>query len=346
MIEVISDRRRQNGRAFPFGAIDMKKRQFTAAVSALLGATLLISSCSSGSAANFSANWHANTAINTVVEGTSETLVYNVTQNVETATNSTYSVHYSGGTYTAALTTEQRDGKLLYRYHTELSISVQYLFDGQYSEPKTDKITSTVYFRSIQEGLAPVSSTKEVESRSPSGLSPASLDSAYRDYHYSIQTDYNEDGTAATSVYTDLSTESGDTQTTEFSIGDGYSYIDNEELLFALRGISYASAQQFQVYNASVRRVQNVRVSPSSSDSDEFEFSLGGQTSARAIEYYPLSISISESNPGATQTAWYAATTSASNNVYRNVMLRLETPISYNLGSLVYELQSAEFATT
>lgn len=134
--------------------------------------------------------------------------------------------------------------------------------------------------------------------------------------------------------------------TTEFSIGDGYSYIDNEELLFALRGISYASAQQFQVYNASVRRVQNVRVSPSSSDSDEFEFSLGGQTSARAIEYYPLSISISESNPGATQTAWYAATTSASNNVYRNVMLRLETPISYNLGSLVYELQSAEFATT
>ncbi len=345
MIEVISDRRRQNGRAFPFGAIDMKKRQFTAAVSALLGATLLISSCSSGSAASFSANWHANTAINTVVEGTSETLVYNVTQNVETATNSTYSVHYSGGTYTAALTTEQRDGKLLYRYHTELSISVQYLFDGQYSEPKTDKITSTVYFRSIQEGLAPVSSTKEVESRSPSGLSPASLDSAYRDYHYSIQTDYNEDGTAATSVYTDLSTESGDTQTTEFSIGDGYSYIDNEELLFALRGISYASAQQFQVYNASVRRVQNVRVSPSAVKGGTFEFLLSGQPHSNSTDYYSLSISISESNPGATQTAWYAAT-NAANNVYRNVMLRLETPISYNLGSLVYELQSAEFATT
>ncbi len=344
MIEVISDRRRQNGRAFPFGAIDMKKRQFTAAVSALLGATLLISSCSSGSAANFSANWHAG-IVNTVVEGTSETLVYNVTQNVETATNSTYSVHYSGGTYTTSLTTEQRDNKLLYRYHTELSISVQYLFDGQYSEPKTDKVTSTVYFRGVQEGLRPVSSTKEVESRSPSGLSPASLDSAYRDYHYSIQTDYNEDCTAATSVYTDLSTESGDTQTTEFSIGDGYSYIDNEELLFALRGISYASAQQFQVYNASVRRVQNVRVSPSAVKGGTFEFLLSGQPHSNSTDYYSLSISISESNPGATQTAWYAAT-NAANNFYRNVMLRLETPISYNLGSLVYELQSAEFATT
>ena len=35
---------------------------------------------------------------------------------------------------------------------------------------------------------------------------------------------------------------------------------------------------------------------------------------------------------------------SLTNNVYRNVMLRLETPLSYNLGTLVYTLKTAQFS--
>ena len=66
---------------------------------------------------------------------------------------------------------------------------------------------------------------------------------------------------------------------------------------------------------------------------------MNGKEGKKAIEYYPVSISIVDEYPGATQTAWYAKPSDkSSSNTYRNVLLRLETPIFYNLGTLVYEL--------
>lgn len=321
----------------------MKKGQFTTAICTLLGSAFLLSSCSGGSSTSFSSNWCANTAINTVVEGTSETLTYDVALDLDSAANDAYSVHYSNGVYTTALSTELKNGELLYRYHTELNISVQYLFDGQYSEIKADKVITTVYFKSTQVGLQPVSSSKEVESRSPAVLTPTSLETCYTDYHFTLETEYLDNCTKGTCVYTDLTKETPAETSSEFSIGDDYSYIDNEQLLFAVRCMSLSSSQQVQSYSASVNGIQTVRISPSSAESEEFEFAINGETSKRAIEYYPASIVISASNPGATQKVWIAKTTSATNNVYRNVMLRLETPISYNLGTLVYTLKSANF---
>lgn len=321
----------------------MKKRQLTTAICALLGSAFLLSSCSGGSSTSFSSNWCANTAINTVVEGTSETLTYDVALDPDSAGNDAYSVHYSNGTYTTSLSAEQKNGELLYRYHTELNISVQYLFDGQYSEIKADKVITTVYFMSTKVGLQPVSSSKEVESRSPAVLTPTSLETCYTDYHFTVETEYQDNCTKGTCVYTDLTKEEAAETSSDFSIGDDYSYIDNEQLLFAVRCMSLSSSQQIQSYNASINGVQTVRISASDSESDEFEFAINGTNSKRAIEYYPASVVISASNPGATQTAWIAKTTSATNNVNRNVMLRLQTPISYNLGTLVYTLKSANF---
>ena len=148
-------------------------------------------------------------------------------------------------------------------------------------------------------------------------------------------------------AYTDLTAEKPSPRTSNFSIETGgNSYIDNEEILFALRGVTYDSAKSFQVYNASVDRVQTVRATPSESDSDSFDFSIGGEEGAHSITYYPVSIGIAEEQSGGTQTAWYAGTTDTRRNTYRNVMLRLETPLAYSLGTLVYELQSAEFTDT
>lgn len=320
------------------------KKKLTAAA-ALLGAAMLFSACSSGSATSFTANWYSNTASNAALPGTSETLVYKVTQNTENSTNGDFTVLYSNGTYTTTLSVEQKNNDNLYCYRTELNITVQYLVNGETTQPKEDKVSSEVYFRSTQSGLLPVSSFKEVVSRSPAGMNPSSAETAYRDYHFSISATYDEDCSSGIAVYTDLTSEEtkADAETTKFSIEDGDSYLDNEELLFALRGISYSSAKQFQVYNASVRRVQTVRATPSEEKSDEFRFTMNGEERNAPISYYPVSIAISENQGGGTQTAWYAKTTDLSRNVYRNVMLRLETPLSYNLGSLVYELQSADF---
>ena len=329
------------------GAFPMKKRQFAAAISSALCAALLLSSCSSGSATSFSSNWYSDTTLNTAIAGTTETLVYRVGLEPDSGANSAYSVMYSDGTYTATLTVESVNGENLYCYRTSLEISNQYYFGDEVSDVKADKVTSEVYFRSTQAGLRPVSSFKEVESRSPALLTPESLNSCYIDYHFSVQIEYEPDGSAGKSTYTDLTAEEPSPRTSDFSIETGdNSYIDNEEILFALRGVTYDSAKSFQVYNASVDRVQTVRATPSESDSDSFDFSIGGEEGAHSITYYPVSIGIAEEQSGGTQTAWYAGTTDTRRNTYRNVMLRLETPLAYSLGTLVYELQSAEFANT
>ena len=48
--------------------------------------------------------------------------------------------------------------------------------------------------------------------------------------------------------------------------------------------------------------------------------------------------------PGTSQTVWVAKTTDAQKNSHRNAILRIETPLYYSMGSLVYELKDATFA--
>lgn len=323
----------------------MKKKKLLILTSAALSAAFL-TSCSSGSSTNFSANWYANTAINTVIEGTKETLSYSISMKEE-PTSSTFAVYYTKGSYTTTLTSVKENDELVYSYQTEMTISVQFAVNGEYSdEVFTDSVTSTVLFKNTQTGLQPIRSEKYVESHSPASMAPSSLATAYNHYKYSVVTEYKDNCTNGTSVFTDLKTEGGAQTSTDFSISDKYSYIDNEELAFAIRGISLTASQQLQVYNASTKAVQVVKITPSEAASDLFSFTMNGtELSNRAIDYYPVSIAISAVNPGATQTAWYAKTVDTAANTYRNVLLRLETPLSYNLGTLVYELESADFAT-
>ena len=67
------------------------------------------------------------------------------------------------------------------------------------------------------------------------------------------------------------------------------------------------------------------------------------EKSQHTITYRPVSIVLDEKNPGGTQTAWIAKTNDTTNNKYRNVMLRLDTPLSYSLGTLQYTLISATY---
>ena len=79
---------------------------------------------------------------------------------------------------------------------------------------------------------------------------------------------------------------------------------------------------------------------------DDFTFQQNGTETSTAIQFYPVSIALDEKNSGQTQTAWVAKTTNPSNNRYRNVVLRLEAPLSYGMGSLIYTLKSANFSNS
>ena len=89
-----------------------------------------------------------------------------------------------------------------------------------------------------------------------------------------------------------------------------------------------------------VKKMQKIDFTFQTEASAEFSYKLKGQSAKATIAYRPVNISIDDSNPGATQTAWIASTTNAQNNTHRNVMLKLITPLSYSLGNLVYELVS------
>lgn len=325
----------------------MNKKNLYAALA--LACCLPFAACSQAQPTSFTANWRKNTvdALDTVNLSGTETAVYNVT--FESGENSSYSVDYpDGGTYTTRLSS--KDGN--YLYETELKIGVRFTYEGE-SENFNDFVCSSVIFESTQKGLRPVRSVKTSASHVPASASPTSLngaDACYAAYFTRVTTDYSA-YTCTTEYFTDetfeVAHESVKTQTRSFEVDDKYSLIDNEELLLAVRGIEGTSAKTVYVYNTSAGKLQKVQISQSSKASTDFDFTIVGResegTTQKGVSYVPFTLSISDANPGSSQTLWVAETTDVLNNAYRNVILRMETPVSFNLGTLIYELKSVEF---
>lgn len=328
--------------------LKMKTKRAFSLFSLAIVTSFALVGCGSESSTNFSSGWYKNTAIGTAELSTNETLVYSVALKDGSNTNDTYAADYSNGKYTTTLTAENRDGEHVYRLESKLTIDVQYSFKNKPDETVYhDEVTSTVLFRNSGSALQPISSEKTVKSASPYTLTPSSLAQCMAEYHYSVTTEYN--GKKGVCTYQDL-TENTDGSLPSpvkksFTAGGDYSYVDNEQLLFAIRCMGLGSSDKLRTFNASTQTVQTINVSPSKKATDEFTFTMNKETEkkVRPIEYYPTDISISSSTPGATQTAWFAKTTDVNNNLYRNVMLKLETPLSFGLGTLVYTLTEADF---
>lgn len=321
--------------------------------------TTLLSACSSVSQKlQFSPNWTQNTLGNTGVITEEEVLTYEVTFEDETSLNEEYfSVIYCPNTSGSYVTTLQPNSEADgYTYSTALTIEVQFEMPDGTKELFTDSVTTTTVFKSTANSLQPVRSEKTVVSHTPRNASATELKDTYIAYDYTVVTEYNADCTGGTITYTDrgetlISAEQYPaTKTSTFEIDrEKYTYLDNEQLLFALRGLSstvLASQRTLNVYDASTASVQGVNIKPSTADSEKFSFSINGTPLAAdtVIDYIPVSISLNAENAGAPITAWYAKTTDPSNNTYRNVMLMMQTDVSYNIGSLRYDLKSAKFA--
>ena len=146
-------------------------------------------------------------------------------------------------------------------------------------------------------------------------------------------------------MITDLTNNASTTQT--FEIDEKYTYLDNEQLLFALRGLDQKSSPSFYVYAPFSNKVQTIYARFDALTTGEtFSFNTEdgkGADTLRAISYYPVTLGIDEKNSGSTQTVWLAERTNASNNEYRNVILSMKVTLAYNVGTLHYSLQSADF---
>lgn len=350
----------------------MKKRFAAAAV--LLAGTLAFAACSSRVALTMNRNWNENTA--SAYGNFYEQLVYDVRYQRED-TSSLNGLYYADveGTYTVTVrsydyynaeTKVQADRAYELTSVLEVSASVVngegetvYAFGGDTDAP-ADKIETVVYFRDIDEEMRPLESRVKTYSHTPGQNNDIAV------YSYESAVVYSANGKSASVTVTDLSDEIEEiTEDTtgayaasfkdrSYSLSDlteDYSCLDNAQLLFAARGITFADGDSHTftaVSPAGGRR--NVTMTCSEVLTSNYSFTLDGQAVAEEEAGKPISTNVvtfalaggGATGLGVTHTVHYAARSSnPSANTYRNLPLRIESPVAYSMGSFVYVLESA-----
>lgn len=334
------------------------KKKIVSLTAMLLSAALLSACTNTSQKVVFSDYWTADANVPAYADSVTESLEYDVSYEASSGLGA-YTLHYANGKYVTDLTTEkytdENGERYIYVYETNLTIDVTYQLGSETKEFK-DKVYSLVKFEKAANSLRPISSHKEIVCASPNNTSGAkTLSDCYTEYDCVVDTTYNaalDNGNSKIEYYktTEEGRELNGNSDHSFEIDTSkINYLDNEQLLFALRGInpSSSTSPSFLVYAPFVNKVQEIKTSFSTKTGEEFSFTKNGTAVKSTINYYPVSLSINDKNPGSTQTAWIAQKTELSestNNVYRNVMLRLETPIAYSYGTLIYTLKSATFS--
>lgn len=314
----------------------MKKKTIISLVCALVCAASL-TACSTDTSVSFSFRWNSN-GNNEVLPNTYEHYEYAVELKPESGSNDAYSVEYSNGKYVTTLqsVTVDEEEKTCYRLESTLTLSVVYSCNGEKSETFTDTVSSIVVFTG-ESDLRPIRSEKTVQSTAPVALSPKKLSDCYQTYHYKTTIEYNEKATKGTYTRTDLGAGTVKNEEKTFSVSSKNSYLDNEQLLFALRGITSSSSQTLSTFDVGEKKVRTINLSKEDAESKNFELYFNGDALAtKAVDYVPNKLSYSGSNSGGTQTVFIAKTDEL--NRYRNMILGMEIPLPFNLGTISYNL--------
>lgn len=316
----------------------MKSKKLISCLALTLCATTLTACMKMDKHVSFSYYWYQDADIPT---SSAETLVYDVHFKQSSGISQNFTVDYKG-TMTTVLSKADEDK---FRYESNLVMDVTYTLNGEQTTLQ-DTVYSWVEFKN-DKALSPIASHKEIVNHSPVNATVDALDKCYVKYAYTLDTTYADDLSSGSTKLVNNETE--DAKNNTFELENKLTVIDNELLLLALRGINPATYPNpsFAVYAPFTNAVQTVKASFSTKEEGtEFTFKkdLEEEKKSRVINYRAATLSIDDKNPGQSQTAWIAETSDFKSNTYRNVILRLETPISYNLGTLVYELSSAEFS--
>lgn len=327
----------------------MKKKTVLTSALAILLCASCFSACGTGDQKiEFGNFWNDNEILYDA--NINETLTYNVSFEQGSGYGDLgYEISYNNGTYVTNLQSVKLDnGKDGYKYTTTLEIDVTYQYKTDVPVVLHDRVYTETYLHDKHTSLRPVSSKKQVLSHSPVGgnAKPKSSAECCNTFIYEVFTQYGEDDEAITQITNTSDPEKIKEFTQEFDpTSKKYSWLDNETLLLGLRAIpASVDTATVKVYSPYVDRMQKISLTfsdPDEEEGQEFRLSMNGEEAKNyAIAYRSVTIKINESNSGATQTAWIAKRSQGINNTYRNMMLRLETPIAYSIGTLVYDLRS------
>ncbi len=318
----------------------MKAKKLALSLAAILGASTLAACGNNNKMVSFLDYWKYNP---NTAEAIDELAEYDVTFEQGAGYASLgYALSYANGKYVTHLTNAEGD----YVYTTSLSLDVTYQYGSEEAKTFTDVVTSVTRFS--KSSLQPIASEKSVLSHTPTNGGATTTDDCFVTYEYTVVTTYDGAGNGA-SVVTDTTDAEAPTtisSTFEYDTGD-YSYVDNEQLLLVMRAISPStSTGTLETYNPFVKYLQKIDFTFSAAEGKNFTYTLNGTLQEnKPVSCRTVSLTLNDQNPGATQTATIAATAAdATKNVNRNMLLRLEAPMAYNVGQLVYTLNSYTIA--
>ncbi len=284
-----------------------------------------------------------------------EKCVYAVSSESLESGYANYTVSYEGA-YTTIL--EYNAADKTYTFTSKLDVNATFKINGEdKTETVADSAESKVVFATANKSLRPISSTKTMTCHTPLSGTFSDIAACYStvDYTYTLTYPQDKNGGSVDGSYT-VKNYSYDPQTVtlkkSFTFDDDYTYIDNEQLLVATRAFSSdASSATVETYGVFAEQTQKVKYSFTNAEdnaAEPFTFTLTDKEGKavegeKSILCRTASISLNQTNPGATQKVKLAKATDASKNTYRNVIVQITTPLSYGMGNIVYKLTSVTY---
>lgn len=312
-----------------------KKRLFGLLLLAPLG---LLAGCGGTMTLGFSPNWYyENTTEN--ITGKSERLQYAVTFAPDQSDG--VNLEYREGTYVTELSPDTASSMPVYRLHSEFNIAGRYTYGSERGDMFEDFMESTVWFTKASEGLHPIKSEKRVHATVPS--TEGGTETWFTTYEFTYNVNYAEDLSSAEYTLDITAPESRKRTVTEtVKLGGKETFLDNEEIAIALRGLSLPTSAYFKTIDPQTQRAIGVNVA-SESVTAPVSFELNGEHVEESIDAVKVSCTYDAKQRGATRNFVYAARSDDNSKKYRSVLLSFEYDVMYSLGTMTYTLKDATF---
>ena len=279
---------------------------------------------------------------------------YVVSSTPASSSYANYTVEYTG-TFTTTLEYIANDG--VYQFDTSLKVTATFKL-GDKTETVKDTAKTSVTFDAVGNTLRPIKSHKEMLCHTPLTGNFSEVNTCYSvvEYSYDIQYESDKDKGTIQSTKYDVTNNQGETKqftlNSTFDFAENYSYIDNEQLLVAVRAInadnSSATVASYSAFTEETQKISFSYANAAEGASSAFTYALTNADGSNGGESHNIltrtaSVALSQENPGATQEIVLAKTKDAAKNTYRNVILSIKTPLSYAMGSIEYKLAKVSY---
>lgn len=256
------------------------------------------------------------------------------------------------GTFTTTIEDSSYNGTKCYKFTTHLKASGTYTY-GDKSAPINDETISTVYFLGISSKFFPLYSEKSVKTICPiknSGFTFAQLD-------YNVTTTYDKEGNSATvKVVSNIEDSESDSETQQYAVqnsertyeklGKNGTVLDNESLIFIPRASDLLAgfSSSFCTIDALSQKIHRMQLMVSStsptSEVNVGSYTIDGQIANPIFNCFNATMSIADTFSGSAIKLYY----SADAKTHGKRLVKMETALSYSLGTIIYTLQSVTHA--